>query len=101
EPLVYSRFSYKEAEERKIETLIYCRSLSSAFNSVIDMARAHKNNNRLDKALQLLDLCRPRKLSSTIRSGDPRETFRKEVDDYSYFIPPNYIFNAKEVNFTF
>lgn len=54
-------------------------------------------NIRLDKALQLLDLHRERKISSSIKAIDQKERFRKEVDEYSYYIPPNYSFKNEEV----
>lgn len=46
EPLVYSKFSEHEQNERNVEKLIYQRKFTAAFKSIIEMATEHKNNNR-------------------------------------------------------
>lgn len=96
-PLVYSRFNEDDIEERNAENFIYYRLLKNAFTKILVMAKKYKAENNLDKALRLLELCKVRPLPSSkifhndyFSSGSEAiERFKKELREYSYFLPPN------------
>lgn len=72
-----------------IETLIYHRNLNQAFLEVEKIATKLKEQNKLEKALKLLDLCKVRTVSENVKSNNPKARFKKELEDFSYYIPPN------------
>ena len=106
EPLVFSRFSYEETQEKQIEKLIFIRQFHTAYKNIIEIAQKYKEQNRyvhrrifnitiggwdrLDKALRILKLCKERNVFVSAKSGDAKSRFKKELNDYSYFIPPNF-----------
>ena len=103
DPLVQSRLAgdrlNRDAEEGKkdpelqelcnIERNIYHRNLNQAFTDVEKLAIKLKEQNKLEKALKLLDLCKVRVMPSIDKTNNPKARFKKELEDFSYFIPPN------------
>ncbi|KAF0984017.1 hypothetical protein FDP41_007932 [Naegleria fowleri] len=66
-----------------IETLIYHRNLNQAFLEVEKIATKLKEQNKLEKALKLLDLCKVRTVSENVKSNNPKARFKKELEDFS------------------
>ncbi|KAL0477255.1 tssc1 [Acrasis kona] len=90
EPLVFSRFKEgDELAERDVEKLIFYRNFPMAFRNAIEMAKKYKEQNKLDKALRLLELCKEKSLNKSTKKTFNPNVFKKELDDYSYYIPPN------------
>lgn len=46
EPLVFSRYSYEETQEKHVERLIYIRKFDTAYNSIIELAQKYKEQNK-------------------------------------------------------
>lgn len=46
EPLVFSRFSADEEQERQVEKLIYIRHFTGAYKNIIDIATKYKEQNK-------------------------------------------------------
>jgi len=88
-PLIVSRYPEKAERERNIEMKLFNRQFKSAFNDIVALARELKNNNEVERALELLDLCKVRNLNVLITDKDPEIRFKKELDEYSYYLPPN------------
>lgn len=89
-PLVFSRFSSAEDDEREIEKLIYLRQLAKAYQMITEKAKVYKSQNRLDRAIRLLELVQEKTLSRARRSDDQKKRFLRELNDFAYFIPPNF-----------
>ncbi|EFC49551.1 predicted protein [Naegleria gruberi] len=102
DPLVQHRFfeegsesSGKKDSEKdnieNVETNIFHRNLTQAFSDVEQIATKLKNQNKLEKALKLLELCKPKINTGTEKANtNPKARFKKELEDYSYHIPPNF-----------
>jgi len=94
-PLVTSRFNENETEERDIEQIVYYRQLRSAFEKILELAKKHRADNNLEKALRLLEFCKERHLpqmkayhNAFFNSTESIARFKKELRDYSYYLPP-------------
>lgn len=96
-PLVFSKFSEQEVDEREIEKVMYLRLFPKGFADILNLAKKFQQQNNLDKALKLLELCSPRNLPPD--ETDPKlnrdnayvkRRFRKELEEFSYYIPPNF-----------
>lgn len=88
-PLVSSRYSEKAEREQHIENMIYNRQFKTAFHEITTYATELKNNGEVEKALSLLDLCNIRNPATKIKHKDPEVRFKMELEEYSYFLPPN------------
>ena len=50
--------------------------------------------DRIEKALKLLEICAPRKIPAGFdESEDPKERFCRELEEFTYYIPPNFPFH--------
>ncbi|GAM17279.1 hypothetical protein SAMD00019534_004540 [Acytostelium subglobosum LB1] len=95
---IHSKFDEDDLAEKRVESLIYNRDFTSGFEKAIVLANKHSRQNNIDKAHTLLMLCFQMNiedsLSSVIKSTAPRDDMRKEfkknMEAFSYFIPPSY-----------
>ncbi|EGG20463.1 hypothetical protein DFA_04234 [Cavenderia fasciculata] len=105
-PFIHSKFQdSNEIAEKRVERLIYHREFVSGFEKAIILANKHSRNNQIEKAHTLLSLCFQTTLEDTLsdvlKSNAPKVDMRKEfiknMESYSYFIPPLYYekFNTK------
>jgi len=108
-PLIPSRFSDLEKEEREVEQKIFFRNFSEGFSSALALAEKLQSQKNFSKALEILELCYERTppdpeagipfsnrtiiipISET--SSDAHlalKIFSEELRQYTYYIPPNF-----------
>ena len=94
ESLMRSRYNDNDVKERNVEKEIYFRRFDKGFESARELAESLSNENKVDRAIEILDICyerNPPDPDIDVRdSGDPLLLFENELSVYSYFIPPNY-----------
>eukprot|EP01132_Coremiostelium_polycephalum_P005970 gene5970-7436_t len=97
-PVIHSKFEIKETLERKAESMIYNRDFTNGFEKAIQLANKHTRLSNLEKAKNLLSLCFQTTLEdslsdvlkSTLPKVNIRDEFLRNLESYSYYIPPSY-----------
>eukprot|EP01133_Synstelium_polycarpum_P001392 gene1392-1606_t len=89
---------YANISPKFMNPIIHSRDFTNGFEKAIAMATKHSRSNSLEKAHTLLSLCFQTNiddsLSDVLKSTEPKVNMRKEfiknMETYSYFIPPSY-----------
>ena len=84
-------------KEEAIRRLLYARDLATAFPLVVERVQHLAQSGHAEEALELVELCYPRKLAAAelARPDDASAAFARDIATASQYLPPHFAMPAQ------